>query len=246
VPGQSDPTAWPLTVTAVTPTIWLKFEGGSDVCPLGFSCPPFEVFTEDILVAAAYLNGQPDPNPPAGTSWNFGSSAEPASGLGSPSASFRYTASGPKTITLTGYGTPVTTQVNVTPCSGCTSPTVFYTLDPCRCVDTRLAAGALGGPPLAPLATRVFVLSGTCGIPSGARAVSANVTVTAPQATGDLRLYRAGSAAPLASTINFRTGQTRANSALLGLSLDGTGSFAVQNDAAGTVDLVVDVNGYFK
>jgi len=46
--------------------------------------------------------------------------------------------------------------------------------------------------------------------------------------------------------MNFRTGQIRANNAMLLLATDGTGKIGVKNDAAGSVHLVVDVNGYFK
>jgi hypothetical protein len=75
--------------------------------------------------------------------------------------------------------------------------------------------------------------------------VSINVTVTSPTHVGDLRLYPAGSPLPLVSTINYSAGQTRANNAIAVLSAGG--SLAVQCDqAAGSVDLIIDVNGYFR
>jgi hypothetical protein len=50
---------------------------------------------------------------------------------------------------------------------------------------------------------------------------------------------------PLASSINYSAGQTRANNAVV--PLDGAGRFAVRCDqAAGSVHLLVDVNGYFE
>jgi hypothetical protein len=52
-------------------------------------------------------------------------------------------------------------------------------------------------------------------------------------------------AAPLASTINFRGGQTRSNNAIVPLSA--TGDLAVQCDmASGSVHLILDVSGYFE
>ena len=76
--------------------------------------------------------------------------------------------------------------------------------------------------------------------------MSGNVTVVGPLASGQVRIYPGNTGTPLTSVINFRTGQTRANNAMLLLATDGTGTIGVKNDAAGTVHYVVDVNGYFK
>jgi hypothetical protein len=66
-------------------------------------------------------------------------------------------------------------------------------------------------------------------------------------AQGDLVIYPATLvSAPNASTISFQAGRTRANNAALLLSTDGTGRITVKNNAAGALDLVLDVNGYFK
>jgi len=122
----------------------------------------------------------------------------------------------------------------------------FHTLAPCRVLDTRNPNGPLGGPPLAGLSQRTFALTGTCGVPLTAKSVSANVTITLPASDGDLRFYPGNAPVPLASTINFRPGQTRANNAILLLASDGTGAIGVRNDGAGPVHLILDVNGYFE
>lgn len=120
--------------------------------------------------------------------------------------------------------------------------TRFYTTTPCRLVDTRRA----GASPLVPGGERLLAAAGVCGVPADARALSVNVTVTEPTAGGNLRLYPGDSPVPLASSINFRAGQTRANNAVVPLAADGSAGFGVRNDAPGTVHLVVDVNGYFR
>ncbi len=75
--------------------------------------------------------------------------------------------------------------------------------------------------------------------------MSLNVTVTDGTSLGDLRLFPGSSTPPLASTINFRAGQTRANNALVTLSA--TGILSVLDDqSTGQVQLIVDTNGYFK
>ena len=83
-----------------------------------------------------------------------------------------------------------------------------------------------------------------CGLPDNAIAVSFNVTVTAPTGSGDLRIFPGGASAPVASTINWGPGQTRANNGIVPIGPDG--SIVVQCDqATGAVDLILDVNGYF-
>jgi hypothetical protein len=135
-----------------------------------------------------------------------------------------------------------------TPVSGTAGGLFFYTVLPCRVVDTREAPGPSGGPALGPNATRTFpVTGGPCGIPPGAKAVSANVIAVRPVAAGHLAVCPGDAAsAPLVSTINFSPGQNRANNAVLRLAVDGTGTIKVKNASAGTVDFVLDVNGYFQ
>src|SRR5688500_5326115 len=97
----------------------------------------------------------------------------------------------------------------------------FFTVPPCRVIDTRQADGLFGGPVLVAGATRVVTIGGQCGISTAATAVSLNVAVIGPTAAGHLTLYPAGSPAPMASTINFVAGQVRSNNAILRL---GSGS----------------------
>jgi hypothetical protein len=83
-------------------------------------------------------------------------------------------------------------------------------------------------------------------VPAAAVAVAVNVTAVAPQATGNLVFFAAGTGVPNASTLSFRAGRTRANNAQIRLSSDGTGRATVKNNAAGTLDLVIDVTGYYE
>jgi len=126
-----------------------------------------------------------------------------------------------------------------------TAAVSFYTLAPCRIVDTRGATGSFGGPALAPGAERVFTLAGRCGIPSSARAVTVNVTVTGPTASGFLTLHPGGTVVPLASTINYRPGQTRANNAVLLLGVPGDVR-VLCGQGSGSAHFVLDVTGYFQ
>jgi len=124
--------------------------------------------------------------------------------------------------------------------------TGFYTLSPCRVLDTRQAAGSSGGPALTSGGTRTFPVGGLCGVPADAVAVAANVTVVNPAAGGFVQLYPAGGPAPATSTVNFTTGRVRANNAILSLGPGGQATALAVLAGSGTVDLVVDVTGYFR
>ena len=163
---------------------------------------------------------------------------------------------GSKAIVFTAGSTgSVQLSVTVTAATGCAATgsasvtlrcLAFYPIPPCRVLDTRNPNGPLGGPSLAAGATRTFVLTGSCGVPTTARVVSINLTVTgATSGPASLLVYPAGTTRPLASTISYSAGQTRANNwmALLGAS----GDVAIScGQTTGTVNAIVDVNGYFK
>jgi hypothetical protein len=125
-------------------------------------------------------------------------------------------------------------------------PARFYTVSPCRVVDTRNPNGALGGPALPASTRRNFTVTSVCGIPSTARSLSVNITVTGPTAPGFVTLFPGNGIQPATSNINFGVGQTRANNALVFLATDGSGSLAVLNGAAGTTHFILDVNGYYQ
>lgn len=127
-----------------------------------------------------------------------------------------------------------------------TGPTDFHTLTPCRLLDTRLAAGPYGAPAVPAGSERVVVATGRCGISASAKAVSLTVIAVTPPAAGNLRFYPGDGTAPNASTLNFAAGQTRANNAIVMMASSGSGTFALKNSAAASVNVVIDVNGYFE
>jgi hypothetical protein len=122
----------------------------------------------------------------------------------------------------------------------------FYTIAPCRVIDTRNAPGRLAGPALLPSTARMFALTGVCGLPATAQAVSVNVTVVGATADGYLTLGASDRGLPGTSTINYQAGTVRANNAIVGLSSDGAGGFAAFNASTAPVHFILDVNGYFQ
>jgi hypothetical protein len=122
------------------------------------------------------------------------------------------------------------------------TPADYYTLTPCRLVDTRTAQA----PALASNERRVFtVAGGTCGVPATATAVAVNVTVAGASAPGHIRLAP-GNGLTESSAINFIAGVTRANNGVVMLATDGTGGVSVTNRSAGAVHFILDVAGYFE
>lgn len=121
----------------------------------------------------------------------------------------------------------------------------LYTVQPCRLFDTRSNNGA----PLQSGTERVFLISGACGIPVTARAVSVNVTVIDATGNGNVALFPGDAQATGSSAINFAAGAARANNAILALAHDGAGTLtarATVNASPGQVHLILDVNGYFQ
>jgi len=145
------------------------------------------------------------------------------------------------TLTLTTNDAAQTTVAYNLACSGVSAPLPlsFFTVAPCRAVDTRST-----GQPVAAGTDRTFTITGKCGVPAGAKAVSLNVTVTQPTAPGNVRLFPAGDPVPVVSTVNYSAGQTRANNAVVGLS--DTGRLTVHVEPSGSTHLILDVNGYFE
>jgi hypothetical protein len=138
----------------------------------------------------------------------------------------------------------VTATVTVTAAAG--SGSSFYLITPCRLLDTRDPAGAYGGPALAANAKRNVVVTGRCGVPAGAQSIALNVTVISANTIGYFTLFPgpASTATPNTATINFTTGKTRGNNAIIRLGSDG--SMNINNSSSTAEGFVIDLTGYFK
>jgi hypothetical protein len=151
----------------------------------------------------------------------------------------------------TGAVTSVATLDNVGalaftcgPTPGTTDPTDFYTVTPCRVFDTRKASGPTLGAPLTCGTEYSFPVAGKCEVPATAKAVAVNLTGTGSTAQGNLRLFASGNLMPLASSLNYAAGQTRANNAVAPLGAGG--QISTVCSPSGTTHVILDVNGYFE
>ena len=126
--------------------------------------------------------------------------------------------------------------------AGASAAANFFTVSPCRLLDTRSSGG-----PLAAGQTRTLSILGLCGIPDTATSIVGNVTAVAPTGGGSLALAAAQDGLTNTSSVSFNVGNTRASQALIGLSGTGTRAFTIRSGmASGSVDVIVDVSGYFQ
>lgn len=119
----------------------------------------------------------------------------------------------------------------------------FRALTPARLLDTRSGWGAPARP-VAGNGSLVLQVTGRGGVAeTGVSAVALNVTVTAPTTAGFLTVYPHNASRPTVSNLNFAPGQTVANSAVVPVAADGR--VQLFNGSRATVQLVVDVAGYY-
>jgi hypothetical protein len=121
----------------------------------------------------------------------------------------------------------------------------FYTVTPCRVIDTRNPPSSVGGPALAAGKDRAIPIAGRCGVSTGARAVSINLTATDGGADGTLTMAPVGLAFPPTSTLSVRAGVTRAGAAVIKVGDGGAIKLRASMPNGTQTQFIVDVNGYF-
>jgi len=97
----------------------------------------------------------------------------------------------------------------------CKSIPGLVPLAPFRFLDTRGGAVPASG------STKCVAIAGKAGIPTTAKAVAVNLVAVAPSGNGYLIAYPKGIAQPNVSTLNYATGDTIANGAIVKLGSGG-------------------------
>jgi len=116
-------------------------------------------------------------------------------------------------------------------------------MTPARLLDTRYGNGL--SVKLSANTPATFQVTGRAGIPSGATAVTGNVTVVNPTFSWAIYLGPDPMPFPSTSTLNFLKGEAKANGLTAALAADGSLSATYMSVAGNTTDLVFDVTGYF-
>jgi hypothetical protein len=115
----------------------------------------------------------------------------------------------------------------------------FTPLAPARIVDSRVglgAAKALVGP------TGIDVaVWGRGGVPSGAKAVTLNVTVTGSATAGSVTVWPSGLALPNTPNVYYSSGQTICNAVMAKVG----GNGRLRLNASKPAHVIADVVGYF-
>ena len=137
-------------------------------------------------------------------------------------------------------------------------PLSFHTITPVRYLDTRFD----GGGPFPPQGNvgEFFIFdfgdpdyfSGASNeVPPEATEIACNLTVTGGTSSGNLRAFPGNSdVIPLVSNVNWATGQTVANYAIVGAATPADGAFQAaiglhNASIRGSVHVIVDISGYF-
>lgn len=203
-------------------------------------------FTCNGLSCSFDASGSTDDNPPLSFLWSWGDNT-PNTGYAA-TATHAFAAPGSYSVTVTvtdslGGQSTLSKLVAVTN-EATPNPARYFALPPCRLLDTR------SGVILTSASPRLVQVTGVCGIPASARAVSFNVTVVSPTGSGRLNFYPGNQSAVTATTINFAPATSpRANNAILRLATNGTGVLGVYPTvfaSPGQVHLILDVQGYYS
>lgn len=124
------------------------------------------------------------------------------------------------------------------------SRAVFTPLDPQRVLDTRDGTG-VADRRVGPLGARQVIavhVAGLNGVPSDARSVVLNVTITDSRGPGWVAVFPCGHPQPNVSNVNFVRGVDRANAVKAKIGFDGKVCFYTSTDT----QLVADLFGYFS
>ncbi len=127
----------------------------------------------------------------------------------------------------------------------------FFPLNPGRRLDGRPGVN-LGLPGVFHASiSRALDVDGHLGVPVGAAAITANLTVTGQTKLGYASLTPDPNNNPATSTINFPVGDNRANGVTVPLSTvtpgpPGNTSLVYKAVSTGTTYLLLDITGYFK
>jgi hypothetical protein len=121
----------------------------------------------------------------------------------------------------------------------------YHPVTPTRVVDTR---GNGVGPPgkMAGRRAYTFLIAHGAGVPDGAIAITANLTVTNQGSAGWVYVGPTIDTEPGSSTINFPVRDNRANGLTVALSGTGTvDAYYRGASSSSSIDIIIDVTGYY-
>jgi IPT/TIG domain len=126
----------------------------------------------------------------------------------------------------------------------------YQAIQPTRICDTRVGGTGCLGHSIAAKGAALITVAGQGSVPAGATAVAiiANLTAIAPSAATYLTMYPANVALPVASDINLSAGEVLPNLTVVQIDTvagPDQGDVDLYN-AAGSVNAIVDIEGWFQ
>jgi glucose/arabinose dehydrogenase len=118
----------------------------------------------------------------------------------------------------------------------------YHPLTPIRLADSRFNYGLTR---LQNRAPQILAVTGHVGVPANAVAVTGNVVSVSSTYGGYFALTTAPTSTPVTSTVNFPTGDIRANGVTMALGAGGTIAVTYASIPGSSSDIVFDVTGYF-
>lgn len=194
---------------------------------------------EEVFANATYTATVDDPNDATSYSWAI-TNGSIVSGASARTVTFNSGTSGDVTLvaTVTKDGCAREVERVIPIIERAAGSTLFYVVDACRIVDSRVTGGLLPH-----LQTRTIQVGGRCGVPVGAKAAAVNLVAIAPTSTGFLSMYPGNGTWPGTSMLNYRANKTRATAGIVPLAPDGTAT--IYNNGSG-IHFVIDITGYFQ
>ena len=120
---------------------------------------------------------------------------------------------------------------------------LYNTLQPTRILDSRSDKGVVG--PFAANKARTLQVSGHAGVPAGARAITANLTVTGQTYGGFAAVGPSIDSSTNYSNLNFPVGDARANGVTVPLAGKGSLQLIYVAPAGRTAEMILDISGYY-
>jgi hypothetical protein len=194
--------------------------------------------------SAGFLALTPNPtSTPSTSTLNFPLGDTRANGVSVP-----LNASGDLSIVFKGAGGTANAALDVTGYyldDG--SGLLFYALPPGRIMDTRpgvLASGLTGS--FSSSSPRKLNTTGRAGVPLGASAVTGNLTVVGQTAPGFVAITTTSVSSPTTSTLNFPSGDIRANGVTVPMGSAGELWLVYKASSGKKTHLTLDLTGYFQ
>ena len=123
----------------------------------------------------------------------------------------------------------------------------YYPVTPTRIIDTGTGLGTGKVAKVAPGGDVTLKIAGDGPVSELAEAAEVNITATGGTRGGFITAHNGGPFTTNSSTLNYAPGQTVANNAIVAISnvSNSFGEITLHNSSAGSVNLSVDVSGYF-